>query len=110
MIREERAQAIVYEPSTDTARILVQTGEGPPAFVRREVDLLLDAKGHLVGLDLRGEGFKRKVVMLGPHESVASTATANVSIAHVAGGDEVTEILVQGARNAIRAHEKSPYL
>jgi hypothetical protein len=110
MIREERAQAIVYDPSTDTARIVVQTGDGPPAFERRKVDLLLDAKGHLVGLDLGGEGFKRKVVMLGPHESVASTAPASVSIAGVAGSDEVAEILVEGARHAIRAHEKNPYV
>ena len=43
--------------------------------------LLLDAKGHVVGLDLEVDSPRRLVVMLGPHEAVASTknVTATVS-------------------------------
>jgi hypothetical protein len=115
MIREERAQRVVYDNRTDVARIVVQAGAGggdaSRALEQMPVDLLLDATGHLVGIDLGGEGFKRKVVMLGPHESVASTRPARIAIAHVAGQpDEVAEIVVDGARAAIRAHEKNPYI
>ncbi len=42
--------------------------------------LLLDAQGRLVGVDLGGEGFGRVVVMLGPHEAVASQRPARVSV------------------------------
>ncbi|MDB4994921.1 MAG: hypothetical protein JWM74_2353 [Myxococcaceae bacterium] len=111
MIREERAQSVMYDTQTDVARIVVQAGPSGADKEAREVDLLLDAKGHLVGVDLGGEGFKRKVVMLGPHESVASTRPARITIAHVAGQpDEIAELTLEGARAAIRAHEKNPYV
>jgi hypothetical protein len=42
--------------------------------------LLLDGDGRLVGVDLGGEGFGRVVVMLGPHEAVASQRAARVSV------------------------------
>jgi hypothetical protein len=111
MIREERAQSVMYDTQTDVARIVVQAGPSGGDKEAREVDLLLDAQGHLVGVDLGGEGFKRKVVMLGPHESVAGTRSARITIAHLAGQpDEIAELTVAGARAAIRAHEKNPYV
>jgi hypothetical protein len=45
--------------------------------------LLLDARGKLVGVDLGGGGFGRVAIMIGAHEDVASTRPARV---HVASG------------------------
>jgi hypothetical protein len=42
--------------------------------------VLLDAHGKLVGVDLGGDGFGRVVVMLGAHEDVATQAPARVTI------------------------------
>ena len=42
--------------------------------------LLLDARGKLVGVDLGGEGFGRVVVMLGAHEDVTSQRPARVTL------------------------------
>jgi hypothetical protein len=111
MIREERAQSVVYDMQADVARIVVQASPNGAAKEQRDVDLLLDAKGYLVGVDLGGEGFKRKVVMLGPHESVASTRSARIAIAYVVDQpEEIAELVLDGARAAIRAHEKNPYV
>jgi hypothetical protein len=43
--------------------------------------LLLDAQGKLVGVDLGGAGLDRVAVMIGAHESVAQTRNARVAIA-----------------------------
>lgn len=113
MIREERARAVVYDNQTDVTRVLVgnDAGSGAGTGERRAVDLLLDANGHLVGVDLGGEGFKRKVVMVGPHESVASTKPATVVMTHAAGQpDEVASIAIESARALIRGNEKNPYV
>lgn len=42
--------------------------------------LLLDQKGHVVGLDLEVDTPRRLVVMLGPHEAVASTRDVTVRV------------------------------
>ncbi len=42
--------------------------------------LLLDAQGKLVGIDLGGAGFDRVAVMIGAHESVAETRPARVTV------------------------------
>jgi hypothetical protein len=41
--------------------------------------LLLDARGKLVGVDLGGAGFGRVAIMIGAHEDVASTRPARVT-------------------------------
>jgi hypothetical protein len=43
--------------------------------------LLLDARGKLVGVDLGGEGFGRVVVMIGANEDVAEQRPAKVVVA-----------------------------
>jgi hypothetical protein len=42
--------------------------------------LLLDAGGKLVGVDLGGGGFDRVAIMIGAHESVAETRPARVTV------------------------------
>ncbi len=111
MIREEQAQGVMYDTKNDRARIVVRAGQSGPDKEVRDVDLLLDAKGYLVGVDLGGEGFKRKVLMLGPHESVASARPARVTITYVAAqADEIADLTLEDGRAAIRAHEKNPYV
>ncbi len=53
--------------------------EGDAPNVAR-ASLLLDSAGHLVGVDLGGEGFGRTVVMLGPHEAVDSQRDSTVQV------------------------------
>ena len=45
-----------------------------------DAQLLLDASGKLVGVDLGGGGFDRVAIMLGAHESVARTESARVTV------------------------------
>lgn len=71
MLREVTATHVSFDPSTDLT--LVRTGGGDGTLVRRTATLLLDAAGTLAGIDLRGPGGDGWVVMLGPHEDVAST-------------------------------------
>lgn len=54
-------------------------GEASATGARR-ASLLLDAAGHLVGVDLGGDAFARTAIMLGPHEAVASQRDANVVV------------------------------
>ena len=65
-------------------------------------DLLLDARGHLVGIDCGGDGFDRLVIMLGPHEAVQRKTSARVEL----GADRV---VVRGARALLPVAEKNPY-
>jgi hypothetical protein len=45
-----------------------------------DAQLLLDASGKLVGVDLGGGGFDRVAIMLGAHESVTQTRAARVTV------------------------------
>jgi hypothetical protein len=74
LIQERRAKSL------QTAGVdVVIAFEGDAPSVAR-ASLLLDAAGHLVGVDLGGEGFARTVVMLGPHEAVAAQREAAVTV------------------------------
>jgi hypothetical protein len=97
MLFEVRAEGFSYDMATDTARVRAPGATGPGR------QGLLDAKGFLVGVDLRGEDGRGAVVMLGPHEAVSGTTELSVTVQ----GDEV---VVAGARATIRAHEKNPYV
>jgi hypothetical protein len=66
MIQERRATSI----RADGPDLVVSFEGEAPSPTR--ASLLLDHAGHLVGVDLGGEGFGRTVVMLGPHEAVAT--------------------------------------
>jgi hypothetical protein len=67
--------------------------EGDAPRVGAHPQLLLDARGKLVGVDLGGDGFDRVAIMIGAHESVAKTIEARVSVAagslRVVGGANV---------------------
>jgi hypothetical protein len=71
MLRDITATHVSFDPSAELTIVRTGTGDGP--FVRRTATLLLDAAGTLAGVDLRGPGGDGWVVMLGPHEDVAST-------------------------------------
>jgi hypothetical protein len=100
MLRETRAKSASYDSRNDT---LVLYAEDDCGSGTRGAQLLLDAKGFLVGVDLDGAGMERLVVMLGPHEAVAKTTSARVQVS----GESVT---VQGAKKTVRGDEKNPYV
>jgi hypothetical protein len=115
MLQEERAERIAYDTSKDIARITtgLPLGTGQAVHVEKretaKVDLLLDKDGFLVGVDLGGGGLSRVVVMLGPHEAVARSESAQIEIARAPSG-HVSELTIFGAAAAIKAASKSPYI
>lgn len=107
MIREQRASESVYEPGADVFR-LTASEEAIARQERATVDLLLDAAGYLVGVDLGGSGFERRIVMRGPHEAVARTEPATAEIARDAEG-AIVSVAIHGARALLRTDERDPY-
>jgi hypothetical protein len=109
VLNEQRATGFLYDAVTDVARVFVVE---PPGTVRtKTVDgaLLLDARGYLVGVDVGPAAPERVVVMLGPHESVASTVATRLSVSTDASS-MVYEVRIPRAKEAIRAHDKNPYV
>ncbi len=76
MIQDRKATGI---RATAGEIVIAFEGEAGTTGARR-VSLLLDASGHLVGVDLGGDAFARTAVMLGPHEAVASQREANAVV------------------------------
>jgi hypothetical protein len=111
MLNERAAQALHYDSPRDEARIDVSDEEPRPAGKARSLlgQLLLDAQGFLVGVDLGGEGVARTVVMLGPHEKVARTSPVELLVEPNSSGRPVV-VRVGGAKGALRGGEKNPYL
>lgn len=119
MLREERATGISYDSAADLLTVVVfvdagavegkatQAGQSHPKSAA--VVLLLDAKGHLVGVDLGGEGMSRHVVMLGAHEDVAEQRNVTAMV-HFADNGSPSAIVISNARRVARAAEKNPYL
>ncbi len=97
MIREIRAEGLTYDASTDTARVKAPGAEGTGRLG------LFDARGFLVGVDLRNDELRGTVVMLGPHEAVEDTREISARV----DGDGV---VIEKARSAVRGDQKSPYL
>lgn len=85
MLPETRATSYAHDPSLGTVVVFAPAGSRPELHGELPATLLLDAKGHLVGLDVAPERPERLIVMLGPHESVASSTAARV---HVEGGGQ----------------------
>ena len=56
--------------------------EGDAPGIGATPQLLLDASGKLVGIDLGGAGFDRVAIMIGAHEAVAQTRNARVTISN----------------------------
>jgi hypothetical protein len=97
MLHEIQAETLVYERATDTARLRAPGAHGKGHLA------LLDANGLLVGIDLRGDDPRASVVMLGPHEAVATSREVRARV----DGDDV---VIEDARNTIRADAPSPYV
>ena len=108
MLSELRATNVVYDSAGDVTHVTIHP---PPAGAtphETPASLLLDARGFLVGVDLEPEGAARIVVMLGPHEAVASQRNARVMVLRGAGG-EPCEVQISSAGRACRGAEPSPY-
>ena len=113
MLDERRALTFRYDADKDIARITFEhtrehaTSTTFPAATKAV--LLLDAAGFLVGVDLGDDRGARAVVMLGPHEKVDSQQKASVLLSRVGNADGY-EVQISGAKAAVRADEKNPYL
>jgi hypothetical protein len=108
VLNESRATGTIYDSVTDVTHVFVSR---PPGTVRTHTvaaDLLLDAKGFLVAIDIEPETRTRAIVMLGAHENVARKVSARIGVCKGANG-EVFEVRIAEARATIRGHEKSPY-
>ena len=103
MIRTVRAQGLQYDAAGDAGLFTVE--EVLPEGVRKAAQLLLDAQGFVVGVDFGDEARGRVTVLLGRHEDVATTRTADVTVERSTGGSVVR---VRKGR-AARLHERNPY-
>jgi len=115
MLNERPLRALRYDAATDEACLDVgEPGEAPPTGRPRALlgQLLLDAQGFLVGVDLGGEGLSRAIVMLGPHENVERTVGVELVVRGDAsvGSSGAFEVRIAGAKEALRADEKNPYV
>ena len=109
MLNERKATSLYYDRSEDMLRVLVVS---PPATVRTRTlpcDLLLDADGFLVGVDVDPRAPARVTVMLGPHEKVVRRITERVGVTGDSSGT-ICELRVRDAQKLVRGGEKSPYL
>jgi hypothetical protein len=97
MLHEIQAEALSYDPGTDTARLRAPGAKGRGSLG------LFDAKGFLVGVDLRGDDPRASIVMLGPHEAVSETR-------EIAARIEGDEVVIPDARRAVKGGEKNPYV
>lgn len=86
MISERKA----LSTHTEGADCIITFEEGDAPDLGAAPQVLLDARGKLVGVDLAGAGFGRVVVMVGANEDVASQQPARITVAgntlRVAGG------------------------
>jgi hypothetical protein len=109
VLNERKAKTFAYDPATDVARLAVTDAPGTVRTRTVEGSLLLDANGFLVGVDVDPHSADRVVVMLGPHEAVARTTSARVSVTTDASAT-VYEVRIRGARDAIRGRDPNPYV
>lgn len=80
MLPERKATSYAKDPALGTVVVYSEAGARPELHGEVDARLLLDAKGHLVGIDVAPDTQHRLVVMLGPHEAVASQLEAHVRI------------------------------
>jgi hypothetical protein len=111
MLKDLTVRAFAYDRGSDEVRLEVgEVGSAPSGGAKSvEGQLLLDAAGFLVGIDLGGEGLSRAIAMLGPHEKVDRAEPSTLSVRADTAGTAV-EVVVKGAMRAIRGAEKNPYL
>jgi hypothetical protein len=111
VLREERPKGLSYDSIGDLLTVDLrsdhaQTAKSHPKSAK--VTLLLDVKGHLVGVD-SGDGAQRLVVMLGRHEDVAETREVSAMV-HFDGLGSPCAIVISNARRLAQANQKNPYL
>ena len=88
MLPETRATSYAHDPALGTVVVYSEPNARPELHGDHPARLLLDDKGHLVGVDVAPETPHRLVLMLGPHESVARAIDSRVQIE--GGGRKVT--------------------
>lgn len=107
MLREERATSSRFD-ATKGEFVVEIGGAAGGTTTAEELNLLVDAKGHLVGIDLGGEGIGRTVVMLGRHEDVADQRPARGAVTRSPGG--VARVTVFDAAKVIEVGARNPYV
>ena len=114
MLPETRATSYAHDPTLGTVVLYSQVSVPPPSSgagaqpaLHGELParLLLDGKGHLVGVDVAPDRPERLVVMLGSHEAVASTQDARV---HVEGGGR--KVTLHGSAAKLVTPGANPYV
>ena len=95
ILPETRATSYAHDPSQGTVAIYSQPGARPELHGELPARLLLDGKGHLVGVDVSPDTPDRLVVMPGPHEAVSATKDARV---HIEGGGRMVTLHGSAAR------------
>ena len=83
MLREERATKAVYEAANDSLVLEIAGGTGGQP-VPAELNVLVDDRGRLVGVDL-GQEPSRFVVMVGRHEDVAEQRSGRGEVVFAGG-------------------------
>jgi len=101
MLRETQAKSASYDARNDT--LVVQAEDDCGQSGNRHAQLLLDAKGYLVGVDLDGAGMGQLCVMLRPHEAVESQVKATVQVSS-------SSVTVLSAKKSARGDERNPYV
>ncbi len=101
MLNERRAR-LSHDAATGDARVVVEDGssaaEPAGAGKKKVVQLLLDARGRLVGVDLGGDGLHRQVVMIGRHEDVFATRDAEATL-YLDASQAVCELRIAGGKS-----------
>ena len=105
MLPEARATSYAHDPALGTVVVYSQPGARAALHGELPGRLLLDGKGHLVGIDVSPETPDRLIVMLGPHEAVASTTDARV---HVEGGGRT--VTLHGSAAKLVTAGANPYV
>ena len=111
MLPETRATSYAHDPALGTVVLFTQQPPSKTPGARPDLHgdvparLLLDGKGHLVGVDLAPDRPERLVVMLGAHEVVATTAEAR---AHVEGGGQ--KVTLHGSAAKLVTAGANPYV
>jgi len=93
MLLERKARSCSYDAARRTARL--EVGDGGGAVAGASGAVLLDRDGRVVGVDLEPGSSARVVVMLGPHEAVASTRPARLEVSRDSRG-EVAAVVIHG--------------